>query len=85
MTPFDGGSSQVITQPSLSAATTPQQVSAIGSVPITSAYDISQALYTQQLVANHRSQVNKLAAASPSTRACPEIVSYYALKLLITV
>ena len=64
----------MITQPSLSST---QQVTAIGSVPITSAYDISQAqaLYTQQLVANHRSQVNKLAAASPSTRACPEIVS----------
>lgn len=65
----------MITQPSLS---TTQQVAAIGSVSATSAYDISQAqaLYTQQLAANHRSsQVNKLAAASPTTRACPEIVS----------
>ena len=69
VTPYDGGSSQIITQPISST----QQV----AVSCTSAYDISQAqaMYTQQLAANHRSQVNKLAAAS-TARACPEIVSY---------
>ena len=74
VTPFDTGSSQVITQP----MSTTQQVAAVGSIPSTSGYEISQAqsLYTQQIAANHRAQqVNKLSTASPTTRACPEIVS----------